>query len=519
MSLYKNFFNVGAMTLLSRILGFVRDILMASVLGTGLAADAFFAAFRFPNLFRRIFAEGAFNAAFIPMFAKSLEQQGEEEAKLLAGRIISWLVVVLLILTVLAIIFMPSLMKLFVPGFVADKEKFEFTVLLTRICFPYLAAMSLMAAYGAILNGMGKFLAAAFAPVLLNIVLIGFLIVLVFIANADAKTAGFWLAIGIVIAGVAQFLLVYWAVRKMGFLPKFTFPRLDKDVKKFWLLALPVVLSGGVTQINLFIGTIIASTAGGAISILYYADRLYQLPLGLIGIAIGVVLLPELSRHLKGKRFEQAQVVMDQSLLFALLLCLPATAGLIALAHPIISTLFERGAFDAQATILTSNALIAFSFGLPAFVLIKLFQPGFFARDDTKTPTYFAIISVIVNISLSLALFPILQHVGIAIATSIAAWVNVSLLIFTLSRRGHYQLSFSQIKKYILMIIISVALAILLIGLANVFKLLLAGENGFLLQIISLGGVIGIGAVAYFIVIHIFKVQNIGQIFTALKRS
>ncbi len=507
------------MTLLSRILGFVRDILMASVLGTGLAADAFFAAFRFPNLFRRIFAEGAFNAAFIPMFAQVLEKKGEEEARLLAGRIISWLAVVLLVLTILAEIFMPSLMRLFVPGFVENKEKFEFSVLLTRICFPYLMAMSLMAAYGAILNGMGKFLAAAFAPVMLNIIMIGFLIVLVFFSATDPKNASFWLAIAIFIGGIAQFALVYWAVKKMGMSPKFVRPRLDKDVKKFWFLALPVILSGGVTQINLFIGTIIASTAGGAISILYYADRLYQLPLGLIGIAIGVVLLPELSRHLKGGRDELAQKSMDQSMHFALLLTLPATAGLIALAHPIISTLFERGVFDAQATILTSNALVAFSFGLPAFVLIKLFQPGFFARSDTKTPTYFAIISVVINITLSLVLFPILQHVGIAIATTIAAWSNLILLSITLFKRGHFKVSKHHFYEYLKIIFISIALTALLLGLAFIFDQYLSRQNGFLLQAVALGGVISFGMGLYFIAIHFSKVQDLTQILMAFKKA
>ncbi len=518
MSLYKNFFSVSAMTLISRILGFLRDILIASVLGTGMVADAFFAAFRFPNLFRRLFAEGAFNSAFIPLFASELENKGAEEARIFASHIITWLFVILLILTILAEIFMPYLMILFVPGFVADKEKFEFTVLLARICFPYLAAMSLMAAYGGILNGLGKFLAAAFAPVLLNIVLVSLLIVLVFSVNAGQEIAGIWLAMGIFIGGIAQFILVFWSVKKTGFLPKFSFPKISPDVKRFWLLALPAIFTGGITQINIFIGTIIASSASAAISYLYFADRLYQLPLGLIGIAIGVVLLPELSRHLSAGRNEQAREVIDNSLVFAMVLTLPATVGLIILAHPIIATLFERGAFDTIATKATANALVGFSFGLPAFILIKLFQPQFFARKDTKTPTIFAAISVIVNISLSLLLFPFLSHVGIAIATSISAWVNVALLVLTLQRRSHFSLRVDQLIQQSLILLSALIMGGILFGLGTLLLAPLKGELGFLIQTISLFAIIIAGSIVYFALIHFFNILRIGNIFAFVKK-
>jgi len=518
MSLYRNFFNVSAMTLISRILGFVRDILIAAVLGSGLAADAFFAAFRFPNLFRRLFAEGVFNAAFIPMFSEVLEKQGKEEARLLAARIISWLFGFLLIFTILAEIFMPQIMHLFVPGFVEDKEKFELTILLTRICFPYLAFMSLMAAYGAILNGLGKFLAAAFAPVLLNIVLIITLIGLVFVANSNPAIAGFWLSLGVLGGGIAQLALVVWAVRKTGMMPKFIWPKMHADVNKFWLLALPVILTGGVTQINIFIGTIIASGAGGSISYLYYADRLYQLPLGLIGIAIGVVLLPELSSHLNNGRKQQAAKAMDKSLLFAMVLTLPAAAGLIALSHPIISTLFERGQFSASDSQTVAAALIGFSIGLSAFVLIKIFQPGYFARQDTKTPTYFAIISVVINIVLSLILFPIYKHVGIAIATSIAAWSNLILLVFVLMRRRHFLINKAQLTQHVLIIIISVVLAVFLYFSAIPLLPLLLGGGGFLIQVLTLGALIIVGMGFYFLAIHLTKVQDMRKIFNAMKR-
>ncbi|MCF6344312.1 MAG: murein biosynthesis integral membrane protein MurJ [Devosiaceae bacterium] len=518
MSLYKNFFNVSAMTLISRVLGFVRDILIALVLGTGMVADAFFAAFRFPNLFRRLFAEGAFNSAFIPLFASKLEEKTNEEARLFASHIISWLAVFLLIITILAEIFMPQLMAIFVPGFVADKEKFEFTVLLARICFPYLAAMSLMAAYGGILNGLGKFLAAAFAPVLLNIVLVIILIFLVFSVEAGAQIAGIWLAIGIFIGGIAQFILVFWAVKRTGFLPKFSRPKINPDVRKFWLLAIPAIFTGGITQINIFIGTIIASSASAAISYLYFADRLYQLPLGLIGIAIGVVLLPELSRHISGGRNIEAKKTMDNSLLFAMVLTLPATAGLITLAHPIIRTLFERGAFDAIATSNTANALIAFSFGLPAFVLIKLLQPQFFARKNTKTPTIFAAISVIVNIAVSLLLFPYIQHIGIAIATSVSAWINVIMLTFTLKSRNHFALSFEQIKQQGFLLLSAIIMGATIFGLSFLLNAPLLGNFGFLMQILSLFAIIIAGIFVYFTLIDFTNILRSKNILSFVKR-
>ncbi len=277
MTLYRNFLSVGGLTLLSRVFGFIRDALMAAVLGAGPAADAFYAAFRFPNLFRRLFAEGAFNTAFVPLFSAALERDGPDKARDLAARIMAWLVTLLIVITVLAEIFMPWIMVPFVPGFLDDKEKFDLTVLLTRILFPYLACMSLMAAYGAILNSLNRYFAAAFAPVILNIVNIAVLIPLVTFAVQEPEGATVWVAIATVIAGLAQLATVWWAVRRAGFLPKFVWPRIDPEVRRFWLLALPAVLTGGITQINLFIGTIIASGAASAISYLYYADRLYQL--------------------------------------------------------------------------------------------------------------------------------------------------------------------------------------------------------------------------------------------------
>jgi putative peptidoglycan lipid II flippase len=518
-SLYRNFLSVGGLTLLSRILGFVRDALMAAVLGTGPAADAFYAAFRFPNLFRRLFAEGAFNVAFVPMFSGALAQHGDAHARDLAARILAWLAAVLVVLTVFVEIFMEWVLIPFVPGFLGDREKFELTVLLTRILFPYLGFMSLVAAYAAILNALERFYAAAFAPIMLNVVNSIALVILILLAVNDAAAAATWVAVATILAGLAQLAVVYIAVRRAGFLPRLRLPQVDSEVRRFWMLALPAVMTGGITQINLFIGTIIASGAASAISYLYYADRLYQLPLGIIGIAIGTVLLPVLSGHLKNGRTQQARDAQEQSLLVSMLLSMPAATALIALSVPIVRVLFERGQFDATATTETASALVAFAAGLPAFVLIRVLQPGYFAREDTVTPTLFAAISVIVNIALSLLLFPSLEHTGIAIATSASAWSNALMLGTVLARRGHFLPSREEVVRHLLIVLISLGMALLLLGLYLPFRGIFAPEEPVFLQGIALGVLCAIGLCAYFLAIHLSRVQPMGQLLARLRRG
>lgn len=518
MSLYRNFLSVGGLTLVSRIAGFVRDALMAAVLGTGPAADAFFAAFRFPNLFRRLFAEGAFNTAFVPMFSGALEKDGPDAALDLAARIMSWLVAMLVVVTILAEIFMPQIMIFFVPGFVDDPEKFELTVLLTRVMFPYLACMSLMAAYGAILNSLGRFFAAAFAPVLLNLVNIAALIPLATFFVEDPANAAIWVGVATLAGGLAQLWLVYAAIKRADFLPAFRLPRFDPEVRRFWVLAVPAILTGGITQINIFVGTIIASRADNAISVLSYADRLYQLPLGIIGIAIGTVLLPELSRHLKGGRAAEARATQDQSLLIAMLLSMPAATALIAMAEPIVRVLFERGAFDALATTQTAEALIAFSTGLPAYVLIRVLQPGYFARQDTVTPTIFAAISVAANIALSLLLFPTLLHLGIAIATAASSWLNAVLLAVFLAVRGHFALSAREWGRHGLILLISLLMGAALYLLAQRGAAHLVAGVPLWEQAGVLAVLVGFGMVLYFTLVHVSGAQRLGVLLRRLRR-
>jgi putative peptidoglycan lipid II flippase len=497
MSLLKNFATVGAATASSRILGFVRDIFIAAALGAGPVADAFFVAFRFPNLFRRLFAEGAFNSAFIPLFAKSLEGEGEAAAKRFGEEALSGLLTVLLIVTAVAEIAMPLLMLIMAPGFLSDPEKFDLTVFLTRIAFPYLAMVSLVALYSGVLNARGRFAAAAFAPALLNVVLIAALILIFELGYENHPSAGIVLAWATLLGGVLQLAVVAIAASRVGMFLKFRRPRLTPGVRRLIRLGIPGVLAGGITQINIVIGTMIASLAPSAVSWLYYADRVYQLPLGIVGVAIGVVLLPDLARQLRSGRIDVADHTQNRALEFAMALTLPAAIALFVMAAPVVAVLFQRGNFDASDTTATASALAAFATGLPAFVLIKVFSPGFFAREDTRTPMWFAGISVAVNIAVSLALFPFLEHVGIAIATTLSGWVNTVLLAVVLHRRGQFKADEGLRKRLPLLLLASVLMGLCLYGAQWLIAPLLA-EPGSLPAILAVGALV-IGGVAAFV--------------------
>ena len=441
MAVLRGVATVGGYTGISRILGFVRDILIASALGTGPVADAFFVAFRLPNLFRRLFAEGAFNAAFVPLFARRLEQDGEAAARHFAQEALAVLLAGLLLLTAGVMAAMPAIMHLLAPGFVGDPAQFDLAVQLSRITFPYLLFMALVALLSGILNSLYRFAAAAAAPILLNIFFIVSLVAVLPLTGAP----GHVLAWTVTTAGVGQFFWLLLAARRAGVTLRLPRPRLSPGVRRLLRLMVPGALSAGALQLNLLIGTMIATLQAGAVSYLYYADRVYQLPLGLIGIALGVVLLPHLSRQLRAGAEQAAQDSMNRGLETALLLTLPATAALIIIPGPIVTVLFERGAFDAADSRATALALAAFAAGLPAYVLVKVLQPGFFAREDTVTPLKFALASVAVNVVLGLALFFWLRpqgigHVGLALATALSAWLNSLLLAVSLFRQGHLRL-------------------------------------------------------------------------------
>jgi putative peptidoglycan lipid II flippase len=495
MALFRRFATVSGFTGLSRILGFIRDILIANVVGTGPVADAFFVAFRLPNMFRRIFAEGAFNAAFVPLFAQHMERGGAPAARRFAEETFSVLLTTLLFLTGVALVAMPALAYLLGGGFANDPDpaKFELTIKLSRIAFPYLLFMALVALLSGVLNSLHRFAAAAAAPILLNV----FFILALLVVLPFTDWPGEVMAWTVAVAGLAQFLLLAVAARRAGMALRVPRPRLTPDVRRFLSLMVPGVLSASVLQLNLLVGTRIASEQDGAVSYLYYADRVYQLPLGLIGIAIGIVLLPDLSRKIRGGGEQAAMHSLNRGIELSMLLTVPAAVALSVIPWPIIVVLFERGAFDRAASEATAAALAAFALGLPAYVLVKVLQPGFFARENMVTPFKISIVSVAVNIALAVLFFFQfrLGVVGLALATAIAAWVNVALLAFSLRRRKFLSLDTRNRGR-----LPRILLASLLMG-----ALLWAGQNtlegwfdaGFWVGVGGLVLLVGGGLVAY----------------------
>ncbi|MGH2342038.1 murein biosynthesis integral membrane protein MurJ [Segnochrobactraceae bacterium EtOH-i3] len=439
MSLLKNFATVGGATASSRILGFIRDTFIASALGTGAVADAYVVAFRLPNLFRRLFAEGAFSSAFVPMFARQLEGEGPEVARQFAAEAQAALGGFLFLLTIVALVFMPEVVAVLAPGFLEEPAKFELTVQLARIAFPYLWLISLQSLYAGVLNGLGRFAAAAFSPTLLNVALISALVAVFWLHWDGSATAGFALSWAITIGGVLQLAMLVGVAIYRGMALPLLWPRLTVGVKRLCLLAGPSVVAGGVIQINIIVGTMIASAQPGAVAWLYFADRVYQLPLGIVGIAIGTVLLPDIARRVRAGDMGAVLHNQNRSVEFALALTLPAAVALVVTALPVTVGLFQRGAFSHADAIETASALAAYGLGLPAFVLLKVFQPAFFARENTKTPMWYSAINVGVNVALSFALFPIYGHVGVALATTIASWLNVVMLFVALKRAGIFQ--------------------------------------------------------------------------------
>ena len=446
-------FTVGGYTLLSRLTGFARDIMLAAILGAGPVADAFFVALRLPNHFRAIFAEGAFNAAFVPLFARAHEGEGPEAARRFAEEALAVMTTVLLVVVLLAQLAMPWLVRGLAPGFEVTGERYGLAVELSRITFPYLMFISLAALFSGVLNSIGRFAAAAFAPIILNLVLITALL----LASLHPATPAHQLAWGVFVAGILQLAWVALAARRNGMGLRLRVPRITARLKRLFRLMLPGAVGSGVYQINLVIDTLFASTLPvGAVSYLFYADRLNQLPLGIIGVAIGTVILPLLSRQLRGGQHGAASHTQNRALEMGLLLTLPAAAALIVLAPSIIGVLFERGAFGPDDTAATASALMAFSLGLPAYVLIKVLVPAYFAREDTATPVKIAAVCLLANVGLILALIGPLAHVGIALATAIANALNMVLLALILRRRGHLRLD-AAFKRTLPRIILATA--------------------------------------------------------------
>jgi putative peptidoglycan lipid II flippase len=439
----KRIFTVGGYTLLSRLTGFARDIMLAAILGAGPVADAFFVALRLPNHFRAIFAEGAFNAAFVPAYAHIYGERGDGSARLFASRIFTLLLLSQIVLLIMAWLFMPQVIAVLAPGFVDDPARGELAIALTRITFPYLLLITLVTLYGGMLNVMHRFAAAAAAPVFLNLSMI-----MTLALAALFPSAGYAAAWGVLLAGFLEFFLLAQDAARSGILPKFAAPKLDEDVRAFFRALGPATIGSMGTQIALFADTIIATfLAAGALSALYYADRLNQLPIGVIGIAIGTVLLPEMSRQLTAGDRDGAMASQRRAFEFTLLFSVPFVAAFLTVPDVIMRAMFARGAFSKADAAAAGATLAAYAIGLIPFVLIRSAVATFYARKDTATPVKAALSGVAVNVLLKIVLMGPLAQVGLALATAVGAWINLLLVLGFAVRAGYLELDRALLRS------------------------------------------------------------------------
>ncbi|MFK7837681.1 MAG: murein biosynthesis integral membrane protein MurJ [Sulfitobacter sp.] len=507
--LMSGFFTVGVWTLLSRILGFLREVLLLSLIGPGPVMDAFVAAFRLPNMFRRFFAEGAFNAAFVPMFSKKFE--GGEDAQRFAQDAFSGLALVVLMLVGLAMVFMPGFVWLTAEGFSGD-ARFDMTVGYGRIVFPYILCMSLAALFSGILNATGRFAVAAAAPVLLNIFVIAAMLAGYWAGGAVID----WLIWSIPLAGVAQLALTWRAAASAGFALRPTWPRWSPDMRAMIVIALPAALASGVMQINLVVGQLVASQYENAVSWLFAADRLYQLPLGVVGIAVGIVLLPDLSRRLRAGDDEGARHALSRAGEIALVLTIPSAVALMVVPQTLVSVLFERGAADVDDTAAIATATAIYGLGLPAFVLQKVLQPIYFARGDTRRPFNYALVAMVVNAALAVGLSPYIGWVAPAVATTFAGWAMLICLALGARKYGETARFDTRFRSRVWRIVAAAVLMGLALELADALLdglLELAWWRGLGLLLL-----IGVGAVSFFSAGQLLGAFNLSEFKAAFRR-
>ena len=465
MNLIKSTGTFGFYTIISRLLGYLRDILIAIFLGTGFIADAFFVAFRIPNTFRRLFAEGTFNAAFVPSYTSELVK-GKSKSNTFANEIFNLLFCGLLFLILLIELFTPVFVSLIAPGFVEDSEKIELAINLTRITFPFLMFVSLSSFFAAILNSHNKFAAASAAPIILNLVLIGVL----FFGKYLNDNLVYYLSYGVSIAGFLQLIFLYKIAKKFCLVSlNFRF-KLTQVVKNFFKKLLPSIFSSGVTQINILIGTIIASFQASAVSYLYYADRIYQINLAIAGIAISVVVLPQLSKYVNLNKKKKILLIQNKALELSMFLSIPASIALLIGSDEIISALFGYGSFNEESVINSARALYYFSFGLPAFALIKVFSTFFFANNDTKTPFFISLVSVVLNIVVSLYYFKSIGFIIIPIATTISSWFNSIILFIYLTKRNLFEFNKIFFINLLKIIFVSIIMGLFFNYLTLIFE-------------------------------------------------
>lgn len=508
--LIAGFMTVGLWTLLSRVLGFVRDAIILAYLGTGPAYEAYVVAFRLPNMFRRFFAEGAFNMAFVPMFSKKYE--AGEDAQRFAETAFAGLATVLIVLTLVAQLFMPWMIYALASGF-AGQEQFVLSVEFGRIVFPYILFISLAALLSGVLNATGRFAAAAAAPVLLNVILVGAMVGAALL-GFDVTMALIW---GIPVAGVAQLAMVWIAARRAGFTLMPRRPRWTPEIRRLVRIAIPAALAGGVVQVNLLVGQQVASYFDRAVGWLYAADRLYQLPLGVVGIAIGVVLLPDLSRRLAGGDDAGGRNALSRAAEISLALTVPAAVALMVVPLPLVSVLFERGAATADDSAAIAMAVAVYGLGLPAFVIQKILQPLYFAREDTRSPFKYAVVAMIVNALVAIGLAPVIGWIAAAIATSLAAWVMVALLSIGARPMGDVARFDARFHARIWRIIAaSFGMSVILWGAMVVMAPFFAMAGW---RYLALLGLILIGMISYFGIGQLIGAFRLGEFKRAFQRG
>lgn len=509
MQIIKSGIVVAIFTLISRVFGYIRDIFMASYLG--LNADTFAVAFRIPNTFRTLFAEGAFSSAFVPMFSSKLATENQQNALKFASQVFSLLTVILVIFTTLMMIFMPQIVSILAPGFAKTPDKLLITITLSYFTMPYLFFIALSSLYAGVLNSSGKFAAAAALPVILSTTMI----LSIKYLTPFAKSPSHALSYGVLIAGIVQFLSIIYAAHRASLEIKFTKIIITDDMKLMFKKMVPTVIGSGALQINLAISTVISSYIDGAASILYYAERLNQFPLAIIGTALGTVLLPTLSKQVRENNLKSANSTQNKALEVALFLTLPCAFALAMISDTLITFLFERGNFTPEDSYKVSRTLSALALGLPAFVMIKIFTPRYFAQYDTSTPVRISFMCIALNIILALSLVPFLSYLGIAIATSTSAWINVTLLYYFQRKRNMFlidkKLAFQTIK-----IISSCTLMIFTLILFEHFILNSASNNYLLLLFI---GEIILGMLVYFVSSYYFKTLDLSFLLKVKKTN
>lgn len=521
MSLFKSVATFGGLTLVSRITGFLRDMVLASLLGAGAMADAFVVAFKLPNLFRSLFAEGAFTSAFVPLFSQKLVGEGKKKSIFFAAQAMSVLVVIVGLFVVLFEIGMPYVVDVLAPGFYNDTGKMELAVELCRITFPFLLLISIVSFQGGILNSFEKFAAPAAAPIILNLTMIFSAFVLV----PFMPTAAHGIALGITIAGFLEVLWLYVFLRRIDvkihpYLHIVKIMR-NPEIKTLFKRIAPGVVGAGIYQINMAVDTILVSLVGtGAISWLYYANRLQQLPLGVVGAAISVALLPILSKYLKAGDIQNARDTQNKAVEYGLLLSFPAAVLLIVLAEPVVKLLFQHGRFLTTDSQMTANAVIAYSVGLPLYVMTKALMPNFFARGDTVTPVKYSAVVFLTNLTFNLILMRFYGHVGIAMATTIAAFVSLLQYIIGLQKRDYWKFTMPLIKKMLKIIAVSLLMGIVIWCVNQCILQYFPDYMRHKLTLLITLGFLGIIALAFFLIAaKICGVINYNEILQIMRKK